>query len=64
MFLSQKESALQVGSSPQGKNLFHRGANSFLEEVTLLGREAKRGKIAELLHLKMHVCQFNIIQLI
>ena len=64
MFLSQKDSALQVGSNPQGKNLFRRGANSFLEEVTLLGRETKRGKIAELLHLKIHVYQFNIIQLI
>ena len=29
-------------------------ANSFLEEVTLLRKEAKKGKIVELLHLKVY----------
>ena len=47
-----------MGSILQGKNLLL-GANSFLEEVTLLRREPKRGKILGLLHLKVY--PFTII---
>ena len=57
---SRKEFAPLNGVHYSRKEFAPRGANSFLEEETLLRREANKGKIVELFH-PMKVHPFTII---
>ena len=53
-FLLRVQQALQMGVHSSRKEFAPTGANSFLEEVTLVRTEAKKGKTVELPYLKVY----------